>query len=349
MIRARRANDPPRAAAAGARAPRRAASSATAEGYVAPPGRRRRRSRCRCARTASGLQLLAPFAPWDGNDYADAAVAPQGQGEVHDGPHLARRAPGCASAATSTTSPTTCSSARSTRSRGEAGKTRNPLTGEAVHPSPPSRATSRRRGCAGSSVGDENYGEGSSREHAAMSPRHLGGAAVIVRSFARIHESNLKKQGILPLTFVEPADYDKVRETDRISVLGLAGLAPGKPVDRGAPPRGRHGGADRAEAHAQRRADRLVQGRLGAERAAGEEVGEATRRPEALRPWSRRAHPTHPRRGQGWIGAQRPAGEEVGEATRRRRRSGLGLAGPTRPTPGEVKAGSALNVLRAKK
>ena len=62
-------------------------------------------------------------------------------------------------------------------------------------------------------VGDENYGEGSSREHAAMSPRLLGGAAVIVRSFARIHESNLKKQGVLPLTFANPADYDKVRET----------------------------------------------------------------------------------------------------------------------------------------
>jgi len=76
-------------------------------------------------------------------------------------------------------------------------------------------------------VGDENYGEGSSREHAAMSPRFLGCAAVIVRSFARIHESNLKKQGILPLTFANPADYDKVREGDLISVFGLATLAPG--------------------------------------------------------------------------------------------------------------------------
>ena len=76
-------------------------------------------------------------------------------------------------------------------------------------------------------VGDENYGEGSSREHAAMSPRLLGAAAVIVRSFARIHESNLKKQGVLPLTFVDPADYEKVREDDTLSVHGLADLAPG--------------------------------------------------------------------------------------------------------------------------
>ena len=78
--------------------------------------------------------------------------------------------------------------------------------------------------------GDENYGEGSSREHAAMCPRHLGAAAVIVRSFARIHESNLKKQGVLPLTFANPADYEKVREDDTISITGLAGLAPGQPL-----------------------------------------------------------------------------------------------------------------------
>jgi len=79
-------------------------------------------------------------------------------------------------------------------------------------------------------VGDENYGEGSSREHAAMEPRHLGCAAVIVRSFARIHETNLKKQGILPLTFVSPADYDLVREGDRFDLTGLADLAPGSQV-----------------------------------------------------------------------------------------------------------------------
>ena len=79
-------------------------------------------------------------------------------------------------------------------------------------------------------VGDENYGEGSSREHAAMEPRHLGCAAVIVRSFARIHETNLKKQGILPLTFADLGDYDKVQQDDRIAIRGLAALAPGKPL-----------------------------------------------------------------------------------------------------------------------
>ena len=79
-------------------------------------------------------------------------------------------------------------------------------------------------------VGDENYGEGSSREHAAMEPRFRGARAIIVRSFARIHEANLKKQGVLALTFVDPADYDKVRADDAVDIVDLAGLAPGVPV-----------------------------------------------------------------------------------------------------------------------
>ena len=77
-------------------------------------------------------------------------------------------------------------------------------------------------------VGDENYGEGSSREHAAMSPRYLGGSVVLVRSFARIHETNLKKQGVLALTFADAKDYDLIEETDKISVVGLGVFAPGK-------------------------------------------------------------------------------------------------------------------------
>lgn len=80
-------------------------------------------------------------------------------------------------------------------------------------------------------VGDSNYGEGSSREHAALSPRLLGGAAVIARSFARIHETNLKKQGLLALTFADPADYDRIRADDRLSLVGLAVLTPGEPVE----------------------------------------------------------------------------------------------------------------------
>jgi aconitate hydratase len=79
-------------------------------------------------------------------------------------------------------------------------------------------------------IGDENYGEGSSREHAALEPRHLGGRAVIVKSFARIHETNLKKQGMLPLTFATPADYDKITGNDKVAILGLKDFQPGKPL-----------------------------------------------------------------------------------------------------------------------
>src|SRR6185295_5276614 len=77
-------------------------------------------------------------------------------------------------------------------------------------------------------IGDENYGEGSSREHAALEVRHLNGIAVVTKSFARIHETNLKKQGVLPLTFSDPSDYDKVDPTDRISIQGMSSFAPNR-------------------------------------------------------------------------------------------------------------------------
>ncbi len=109
----------------------------------------------------------------------------------------------------------------------EPGKAKNLLTGEIEEYQAIARHY-RREGLPWVAVGDENYGEGSSREHAAMEPRHLGASAVVVRSFARIHETNLKKQGVLPLTFVDPADYDRIQETDRIDLEGLEALQPGK-------------------------------------------------------------------------------------------------------------------------
>lgn len=110
---------------------------------------------------------------------------------------------------------------------GEVNKIKNQLTGE--WGSVPDVARHyKKNGLRWVTVGDENYGEGSSREHAALEPRHLGGRAIIVKSFARIHETNLKKQGMLPLTFANPSDYDKIEPTDRINILGLKDLAPGK-------------------------------------------------------------------------------------------------------------------------
>jgi aconitate hydratase len=79
-------------------------------------------------------------------------------------------------------------------------------------------------------IGDENYGEGSSREHAALEPRYLNGAAIIVKSFARIHETNLKKQGMLPLTFATPEDYDKIQPEDKVDIIGLTDFKEGVPL-----------------------------------------------------------------------------------------------------------------------
>ncbi|MFN2377903.1 MAG: aconitate hydratase [Candidatus Binatia bacterium] len=110
---------------------------------------------------------------------------------------------------------------------GERGTTRSPLTGEQGQGTPAVARALKAAGRRWIVVGDENYGEGSSREHAAMSPRHLGCAVVITRSFARIHESNLKKQGILPLTFADAADWAKVREDDEISAPGALQIQPG--------------------------------------------------------------------------------------------------------------------------
>ena len=106
-------------------------------------------------------------------------------------------------------------------------KVKNQLTGE-YGPVPTTQRAYKAAGIGTIVVGDENYGEGSSREHAAMEPRHLGVRAVLVKSFARIHETNLKKQGMLALTFAEKTDYDKIQEEDSIDILGLDSFAPNK-------------------------------------------------------------------------------------------------------------------------
>ncbi|MCG3135678.1 MAG: Aconitate hydratase A [Planctomycetes bacterium] len=176
--------------------------------------------------TSERLQLLEKFAPWDGKDIEGLPVLVQAKGKCttdHISPagpwlkfrgHLDRISDNLLIAATN-------------RFTGEAGRVLNVFTGGRDTPAAVARDY-KKRGVGFVVIGDENYGEGSSREHAAMEPRYLGGRAVIARSFARIHETNLKKQGILPLVFTDPADYEKVQETTRVSVTGLASLAPGK-------------------------------------------------------------------------------------------------------------------------
>jgi aconitate hydratase len=110
---------------------------------------------------------------------------------------------------------------------GQTDSVKNQLTGE-YGPVPATQRAYKAANLGSVVVGDENYGEGSSREHAAMEPRHLGVRAIIVKSFARIHETNLKKQGMLGLTFANKDDYEKVLEDDVIDITGLTDFAPGK-------------------------------------------------------------------------------------------------------------------------
>ena len=112
---------------------------------------------------------------------------------------------------------------------GAVNAVKNQLTGE-VGEVPAVQRAYKAAGVPTVVVGDWNYGEGSSREHAAMQPRHLGVTAVLVKSFARIHETNLKKQGMLALTFINESDYEKIQEADVFNFVDLASFAPGKPL-----------------------------------------------------------------------------------------------------------------------
>jgi aconitate hydratase len=175
------------------------------------------------------LQLLAPFDAWNGKDYTDLPVLLKALGKCttdHISPagawlryrgHLDKISDNMFIGAINAFN-------------NETGTGLDVVTGKTA--SYPAVARNyKAQGLGWIVVGDQNYGEGSSREHAAMSPRFLGCKAVVVRSFARIHETNLKKQGVLPLTFMNAADYDKIQEKDRISISGLDKLAPNKPVD----------------------------------------------------------------------------------------------------------------------
>ena len=172
------------------------------------------------------LQLLESFKPWDGNDYVDLPVLLKAKGKCTTD-HISMAGPWLRFRGHLDNISNNMFIGAINFFTEDAGKVKDQLNGE--YKSIPEIARHyKAEGLGWVVVGDENYGEGSSREHAAMEPRFLGGKAIIVRSFARIHETNLKKQGMLPLTFSEPADYDKILEDDRISLIELNELAPGK-------------------------------------------------------------------------------------------------------------------------
>jgi len=174
------------------------------------------------------LQLLKPFDPWDGKDLDDMVVLIKIKGKCTTD-HISAAGPWLKYRGHLDNISNNMFIAAINSENGEANKVRNQLTGD-FGPVPDTARAYKAKGISWVAIGEENYGEGSSREHAALEPRHLGGRAIIVKSFARIHETNLKKQGLLPLTFADPADYDKIRPDDRISLKGLKDLAPGKPV-----------------------------------------------------------------------------------------------------------------------
>jgi aconitate hydratase len=175
------------------------------------------------------LQLLEPFAPFDGKDFTNSPVLLKAKGKCTTD-HISPAGPWLKFRGHLNNISDNMFLGAINAFTGETGRGLNQLTGQRDKSFSAIARAYRDGGRRWVVIGDSNYGEGSSREHAAMSPRFLGAAAIIVRSFARIHETNLKKQGLLPLTFADPADYDRVRETDTISIFGLNDLAPGRPV-----------------------------------------------------------------------------------------------------------------------
>jgi len=174
------------------------------------------------------LQLLTPFNKWNGEDYENLTILIKVKGKCTTD-HISLAGPWLKYRGHLDNISNNMLIGAINAENGEANKIRNVLTGE--YDAVPAVARDyKAHSMPWVVIADENYGEGSSREHAALEPRHLGGVAVIVKSFARIHETNLKKQGVLPLTFADAADYDKIDPSDKVSILGLKTLTPGVPL-----------------------------------------------------------------------------------------------------------------------
>ena len=179
--------------------------------------------------TSERLQLLQPFPRWDGKDFEKLPLLIKTKGKTTTD-HISPAGPWLKFRGHLDRISDNMFLGANNAFFSEPGKGTDVLTGESGLTMAQIARRYKAKGVGSIVVGDENYGEGSSREHAAMSPRFLNVRVVITKSFARIHETNLKKQGILALTFADPKDYEKIEQQDRISVMGLSALAPGKPV-----------------------------------------------------------------------------------------------------------------------
>lgn len=174
------------------------------------------------------LQILSPFAPWEGTDITGMKLLIKADGKCTTD-HISMAGIWLKFRGHLDNISNNTLTGAINFVNGEPNKVKNQLTGE-YGDLPATARAYKAEGIGSIVVGDENYGEGSSREHAAMQPRHLGVRAVLVKSFARIHETNLKKQGMLGLTFANPADYDLVQEDDSIDIVGLTEFAPDTPL-----------------------------------------------------------------------------------------------------------------------
>ncbi len=177
---------------------------------------------------SSRLQLLEPFAAWEGTDLKGLKLLIKAKGKCTTD-HISMAGPWLKFRGHLDNISNNMLIGAINFANDKSDTVKNQLTGE-YGPVPATQRAYKAHGIGSVVIGDENYGEGSSREHAAMEPRFLGVRAIIVKSFARIHETNLKKQGMLGLTFSNPADYDKVQEDDVIDINGLNDFAPGKPL-----------------------------------------------------------------------------------------------------------------------
>lgn len=195
-------------------------------GYQAPAGKS---AQIKVNPKSERLQLLEPFKKWNGQDYKDQLVLVKAKGKCTTD-HISPAGPWLKFRGHLDNISNNMLMGAVNSFTGEAGKGQNLMTGEKGLDFSKIARQYKAAGQGWIVIGDENYGEGSSREHAAMCPRFLGGSTVIAKSFARIHETNLKKQGMLALHFANPADYDKIKEDDKLDLLDLKSLAPGKPV-----------------------------------------------------------------------------------------------------------------------
>ncbi len=178
--------------------------------------------------TSDRLQLLDPFKPWEGTDLKGLKLLIKAKGKCTTD-HISMAGPWLRFRGHLDNISNNMLIGAVNAFNDETNKVKNQLTGT-YGEVPATQRDYKKNGIGSIVVGDENYGEGSSREHAAMEPRFLGVRAILVKSFARIHETNLKKQGMLALTFANPADYDKIQEDDNIDILGLTSFAPGVPL-----------------------------------------------------------------------------------------------------------------------